>query len=100
MKKEALELEYPEKKINNKIVEELLKNADPSKLFGKDGLFSQLKKQLIERVLESELEHEVGYSKHSRENKESSNRRGSYEKTIIDGEGHKMTIEVPRDREG
>ena len=63
MKKEALELEYPEKKINNKIVEELLKNADPSKLFGKDGLFSQLKKQLIERVLESELEHEVGYSK-------------------------------------
>ena len=31
--------------VNNKIVEELLSKGDPSQLFGKDGLFNQLKKQ-------------------------------------------------------
>ena len=50
----------------NKIVEELLSKANPSELFGKDGLFQQLKKQIVERVLASELEHDLGYSKHSK----------------------------------
>ena len=52
--------------VNQKIVEELLSKGDPSQLFGKDGLFNQLKKQIVERVLESELDHELGYSKHSK----------------------------------
>lgn len=85
----------------SKLVDELLSQVDPSEILSKDGLFSKLKKQLIERVLESELEHELGYDKHSKKGKKSSNRRnGSYNKTIIDNEGNKMPIEVPRDREG
>lgn len=47
--------------LTNKIVEELLSKADPKELFGRDGLFQQLKKQIIERVLASELEHDLGY---------------------------------------
>ena len=71
--------------INTKIVGELLSKADPSKLFGREGLFNQLKKQIVERVLESELNHDLGYSKHSKVPKSASNcRNGSYEKTIID----------------
>ena len=86
--------------INTKIVEELLSKADPSELFGREGLFNQLKKQIVERVLESELNHDLGYSKHSKVPKSASNRRnGSYEKTIIDDEGHKLSIDVPRDRD-
>ena len=85
----------------SKLVDELLSQVDPSKILSKDGLFSKLKKQLIERVLQSELEHELGYDKHSKKGKKSSNRRnGSYNKTIIDNEGNQMPIEVPRDREG
>lgn len=83
------------------LVEELLSKADPSALFGRDGLFQQLKKQIIDRVLASELEHELGYSKHSKVPKSDNNRRnGNYEKTIIDENGRKLTIEVPRDRDG
>jgi putative transposase len=63
------------KDINSKIVEELLSRADPSELFGKNGIFEQLKKQIVERVLASELEHELGYSKHSKLEKMDSNRR-------------------------
>ena len=44
--------------INTQIVEELLSKSEPSELFGKDGIFNQLKKQIVERVLEKELEYE------------------------------------------
>ena len=94
MTKERLE------KTTERLVDELIAQVDPSEILSKDGLFSRLKKQLVERVLQSELEHELGYSKHSKIEKDGSNRRnGSYEKTIIDGDGKKMKIEVPRDRD-
>jgi putative transposase len=100
MRKKLLEIDNPQE-INNKLVEELLLKANPSELFGKDGLFQQLKKQIVERVLDSELQHELGYSKHSKLPKMDNNRRnGSYEKTIIDENGSQITIDVPRDREG
>ena len=87
--------------LTNKLVEELLSKADPKELFGRDGLFQQLKKQIVERVLASELEHDLGYSKHSKIPKADNNRRnGSYEKTIIDEHGSQITVDVPRDREG
>jgi putative transposase len=87
--------------INNKVVEELLSNVNPSELFGKDGLFQELKKQLVNRILEKEMESQLGYTKHSKEDKKNDNRRnGSYEKTLIDEEGHKITVDVPRDRDG
>jgi putative transposase len=85
----------------SKLVDELLSQVDPSEILSKDGLFSKLKKQLVGRVLQSELEHELGYGKHSKDEKKNNNRRnGSYNKTIIDKEGNKLAIEVPRDREG
>lgn len=87
--------------LTNKIVEELLSKANLDELFGKDGLFQQLKKRIVERVLASELEHDLGYSKHSKAPKMDNNRRnGSYEKTIIDENGNQLTVDVPRDREG
>ncbi len=85
----------------NQVVADLMSKANPSEIFGKDGLFQQLKKQLVEKILESEIDHELGYSKHSKILKSDTNRRnGQYEKTIIDDTGQKITIDVPRDREG
>lgn len=87
--------------INNQLVEELLSKADPSEIFGKDGLFQALKKQLVNKMLEKEMEAHIGYTKHSKDEKEYDNRRnGSYEKTLIDEEGHTVTIDIPRDRDG
>ncbi len=65
--------------INNQLVEDLLSKADPSELFGRDELFQQLKKQIVEKILASELDHELGYSKHSKVPKVDNNRRnGNY----------------------
>ena len=89
-----------EPKISEKLVEELVSEVDPSEILKKEGLFSKLKKQIVERVLQGELEHELGYKKNSKEGKSGANRRnGSYSKTIIDNEGKKIIIEVPRDRD-
>lgn len=58
----------------NKLVEELLSQVEPSEILSKDGLFSKLKKQLVERALQSELEHELGYNKNSKKSKKTGNR--------------------------
>lgn len=84
-----------------KAVVELLAQGNPNEIFGKGGLFQELKKQLVSKILEREMEAHIGQEKHSKDDKESDNRRnGSFEKTLIDEEGRKITVDVPRDREG
>lgn len=84
-----------------KAVAELLSQSNPSEILGKAGIFEELKKQLVNKILEKEMESHIGYEKHSKDEKESSHRRnGSYDKTLIDREGRKFTVEVPRDQEG
>lgn len=88
-------------KLPEAMLEQFLQNNMPEDMRGLEDLFQKLKKQIIERILTSELDHELGYSKHSKEYKAEDNRRnGSYNKTIIDGDGRKITIDIPRDREG
>ena len=88
------------KTTTDKLVDELLSQVNPKDILSKDGLFSKLKKQLVERVLQSELDHELGYGKHSKKEKNSPNRRnGNYNKTIIDNEGNKLKVDIPRDRD-
>lgn len=52
--------------INNKLVKELLSQSNPNELLDKDGLLQQLKKRIVERILQNELSHELGYSRHSK----------------------------------
>ena len=88
-------------KLPEAMLEQFLQNNMPEDMRSLEDLFQKLKKQIIEKILASELDHELGYSRHSKEVKSESNRRnGSYNKTIIDGDGRQITIDVPRDREG
>ncbi len=88
-------------KATDKIVSDLLSQANPEEIFSKNGIITQLKKRIIERMLDSELDMDLGYSKHSKEDKINENRRnGSYPKTIIDSDGEKILIDVPRDGQG
>jgi len=87
-------------KIPDSLVTELLSQVNPSEILSKDGLIAQLKKKLVERVMQSELDHELEYTKHSKDPKKTGNRRnGSYSKTVIDANGDKLDIDVPRDRD-
>ena len=84
--------------VTERLVSELVSQVDPSEILSKDGLFAKLKKQIVERVLQAEMDHKLGYSKHSKTSKATDNRRnGSYSKNIIDNEGNTMSISVPRE---
>jgi putative transposase len=53
--------------ISNDTLDQLIGTATTQEdLFGKDGLLKQLSKQIIERMLETELTHELGYEKNSK----------------------------------
>ncbi len=69
-------------------------------MLGENGLLQQLTKPLIERVLEGELTHQLGYEKYAPEGKNTGDsRNGSSPKTLKSKHGA-VTIAVPRDRQG
>lgn len=83
------------------LVAELLKSINPAELFGKDGIFAELKSRIVNQALEAEMQEHLGYDKHSKVDKTSTNRRnGSYDKSIIDHHGNTHDILIPRDRDG
>src|ERR1051325_6751248 len=85
--------------IRKELLDELMKDyQNPENLLGEAGLLNQLKKALLERALEGELTHHLGYDKHSPEGKNSGNsRNGSSKKRVLSKDGE-FAIQVPRDR--
>jgi putative transposase len=82
--------------IDKALLDQLLTGRDPKELFAKDGLLDDLKKALSERILNAELDEHLG----SERDAGTANRRnGSSKKTVLTG-STKLTIAVPRDREG
>lgn len=85
--------------ITKNLLDELMKDyRSPEDLLGEAGLFNQLKKALLERALEGELTHHLGYEKHAPEGKNSGNsRNGHSKKRVLSKEGE-FSLDVPRDR--
>jgi putative transposase len=86
--------------VQPEIVNQLVQGIKTSEeLFGQNGLIKTLTKQLIEKMLEAELTHHLGYDKYSSSSQNQSNsRNGKSTKTIKTGTGE-LEIAVPRDRE-
>jgi putative transposase len=85
--------------ITNEILDELLKDYHgPEDLSGQHGILKQLTKALIERAMQAELTHHLGYEKHEPNDEPSGNaRNGTSDKTLI-GDFGALPITVPRDR--
>lgn len=87
--------------IRKEILDELIAGyKNPEDLIGEEGLLKRLTKALLERAMEAELTHELGYEKGDRGSlKKSGNRRnGTTEKTVRSKHGE-VKLDVPRDRE-
>jgi transposase-like protein len=81
---------------------ELVERArrDGVELTGEGGLLTGLVRQVMQTSLETEMTGHVGYAPHAVEGRNSGNsRNGSYPKTVTTEVG-KVTLEVPRDRNG
>lgn len=87
--------------IDKEILDKLLQGYEkPEDLLGKDGILKNLTKALVERVLEAEMTHHLGYEKHAQEGRNKGNsRNGHTSKKVISDDGP-VPLTVPRDRDG
>ena len=85
--------------IDDSMLDSLIGNAKTQEdLFGPEGIIKQLTKRLMEKMLEAEMTHHLGYEKHAAEGRNTGNsRNGSKSKTLKTGHGE-IEIDVPRDR--
>jgi putative transposase len=85
--------------IRSELLDELLKDyQEPDDLLGQDGLLQQLTKALVERALDSELTHHLGYEKHDASGDNSGNSRNGTTPKTLRGKRGQVRIDVPRDR--
>ncbi len=85
--------------ITPELLDELLKEyKTPEDMLGNDGLLQQLTKALVERALEGEMTHHLGYPPHDASGDKSGNSRNGKSKKTITGKRGRVEIEVPRDR--
>jgi len=85
--------------ITSEVLDELLKEyKTPEDMLGNNGLLQQLTKALVERALEGEMTHHLGYERHDGAGDKSGNSRNGKSKKTITGKRGSVEIEVPRDR--
>src|SRR5215204_1013370 len=86
--------------IRPELLDELLKDYQkPDDLLGQDGLLQQLTKALVERALDGELTHHLGYEKHDSSGDNSGNSRNGTTPKTIKGRRGQVRLDVPRDRD-
>ena len=92
---QAVEAPY---QIKQDVLEELI--PGPMTAEGMDAIFRQIKKALLERALNAELTHHLGYAKgEALESKVANHRNGSSPKTVLTDDGP-LALDSPRDRAG
>lgn len=87
--------------IRKEILDELIRDyKNPEDLLGENGLLKQLTKALLERAMEAELTHELGFEKHDKGAfKETGNRRNGTSRKTVKSKHGEIELEIPRDRE-
>lgn len=86
--------------IRKEIIEELMaKYQKPEDLLGEGGLMIQLKKALIERAMNGEMTHHLGYKKNELRPEGAQNSRNGTTKKKVKTRDGQIDIETPRDRD-
>ena len=90
-----------QEKQNEKLIDELLKDYDgPESFWGESGIFAQLKKKIVERSLDAEMDDHLGYSKHDPKGNNSGNSRNGRGKKTVIIDSDQVELTPPRDRNG
>jgi putative transposase len=87
--------------IDKELLDKLLADyKGPEDLIGEQGLLKQLTKALVERAMNAELTHHLGYEKHRPGGRGSGNSRNGTSSKTLKGDFGEAVIQVPRDRAG
>lgn len=85
--------------IRIELIDELLKDYQkPEDIIGENGLLKRFVKAVLERAMNAELTHHLGYEKHDPAGNNSGNSRNGTSSKTVKGEFGELEIEVPRDR--
>ena len=85
--------------IKTELIDELLKDYQkPEDIIGENGLLKRFVKAVLERALNAELTHHLGYEKHDPAGNNSGNSRNGTSGKTVKGEFGQLELEVPRDR--
>lgn len=89
-------------KVKPELLRELAKLVDkPEDLFGPTGLFQEIKKSLVEQLLDMEMDDHLGHAKGERsEDGRRPNARNGYTEKTVKTDSGSLTLQVPRDRDG
>ena len=79
-------------------LDELLAGKSTEEIVGPGGLLKQLTKSLLERAMNAELTHNLGYEKHKPQGRGSGNSRNGQSRKKGQGDFGEVEIAVPRDR--
>ncbi|EQA63834.1 transposase, mutator-like family protein [Leptospira alexanderi serovar Manhao 3 str. L 60] len=82
------------------LLDELIKGKTPEELIGNEGLLKQLTKSLVERAMQGEMTHHLGYEKNSSTGNNTGNSRNGKSSKKLKGDFGTIDLEVPRDRNG
>jgi putative transposase len=87
--------------IKNEVIDELLKDYQkPEDIIGENGLLKRFVKAVLERAMNAELTHHLGYEKHDPAGYKSGDSRNGTSSKKVKGDFGELKIEVPRDRMG
>src|SRR5436309_5602944 len=87
--------------LDKELIDKLLEGYQkPEDLIGENGLLKQLTKALVERALNAELTHHLGYEKNNPEGQRKGNFRNGNSRKKLKGDFGEIQIDVPRDRDG
>ena len=83
------------------MLDELLKDCKTAEdVLGKNGVIKKMTKALLERMLEDELTHHLGYEKNDPAGYNSGNTRNGKTPKTLKMEQGKLPVSIPRDRNG
>ncbi len=87
--------------IKDELIDELIKGyQSPEEILGENGLLKQLTKAVLERCLQGEMTHHLGYAKNEIKGKNSGNSRNGSSRKTVTGDQGEIPIKIPRDRKG
>lgn len=85
--------------IDKALIDQLLADyKKPEDIIGENGLLRQFVKAVLERAMNAELTHHLGYQKHDPAGNNSGNSRNGTSSKKVKGDFGELEIEVPRDR--
>lgn len=82
------------------LINQLLATYNPEDAEGVQSMLKDLLGGTLQRMLEAELEEDLGYSKYDYKSKETDNRRNGYSKKTVTSSMGDISLDIPRDRDG